>query len=151
MKALSIRQPWAWCILYAGKTIENRCWRPEHPLMLQAWNILKKRGYTEILIHASKGMTLAEYVDCLDLCHAISRKEPFPSGLTLPKPEDLPRGGIVGRATLTGIVNASESLWFAGPVGLVLHKAKPCKFIPRRGQLGFFEVPDELVQEALAA
>ena len=28
MKALSIRQPWAWLILHAGKDIENRDWKP---------------------------------------------------------------------------------------------------------------------------
>lgn len=27
MKALSIRQPWAWLILHAGKDIENRVWQ----------------------------------------------------------------------------------------------------------------------------
>ena len=26
MKALSIRQPWAWAIINAGKDIENRQW-----------------------------------------------------------------------------------------------------------------------------
>ena len=26
MKALSIHQPWAWAILNAGKTVENRTW-----------------------------------------------------------------------------------------------------------------------------
>jgi ASCH domain len=26
MKALSIQQPWAWAIIYAGKNIENRTW-----------------------------------------------------------------------------------------------------------------------------
>ena len=26
MKCLSIRQPWAWAIIHAGKDIENRCW-----------------------------------------------------------------------------------------------------------------------------
>ena len=29
MKALSIRQPWAWAILHAGKDIENRDWRTD--------------------------------------------------------------------------------------------------------------------------
>lgn len=43
------------------------------------------------------------------------------------------------------------SPWFAGPVGLVLHKAKPCNLIPCLGALGFFDVPDDLVREALAA
>jgi hypothetical protein len=26
VKALTIRQPWAWAIIYAGKNIENRSW-----------------------------------------------------------------------------------------------------------------------------
>src|SRR3990167_9411398 len=47
MKALSIRQPWAWLILHAGKDIENRGWPTSF------------RG--RFLIHASKGMTRAEY------------------------------------------------------------------------------------------
>lgn len=28
MKALTIRQPWAWAIFHAGKDIENRVWQP---------------------------------------------------------------------------------------------------------------------------
>jgi hypothetical protein len=31
MRALSIRQPWAWAILHAGKDIENRDWKPGNP------------------------------------------------------------------------------------------------------------------------
>jgi hypothetical protein len=45
--ALSIRQPWAWLILHAGKDIENRDWPTKY------------RG--PFLIHASKGMTRDEY------------------------------------------------------------------------------------------
>ena len=26
MKALSLRQPWAWAVVHAGKSIENRRW-----------------------------------------------------------------------------------------------------------------------------
>jgi hypothetical protein len=40
MKALSVRQPWAWAIIYALKNVENRGW-PIH-----------YRG--DILIHAAK-------------------------------------------------------------------------------------------------
>jgi hypothetical protein len=47
MKALSIRQPWAWLILHAGKDIENRDWPTRF------------RG--RFLIHAAKGMTRDEY------------------------------------------------------------------------------------------
>lgn len=52
MIALSIRQPWAWHILNSGKDIENRDWPTRF------------RG--RVLIHASKGMTRAEYEDGQD-------------------------------------------------------------------------------------
>jgi hypothetical protein len=42
MRALSIRQPWAWRILHEGKDVENRTWRT------------RLRG--RILIHASSGV-----------------------------------------------------------------------------------------------
>lgn len=50
IKALSIRQPWAWLILWAGKDIENRSRR------------FHFRG--RFLIHASAGMTRNEYLRC---------------------------------------------------------------------------------------
>lgn len=123
--ALSIRQPWAWSILRAGKDIENRDW----PTRL--------RG--PICIHAAKGMTRDEYEDCLATAHAISRTTPFPTGLTLPSPADLPRGGIVGTAEIVDCVSDSESPWFFGRYGFVLRQVKPVDFIPVRGALGFFE------------
>ena len=30
MKALSVRQPWAWAIAAAGKDVENRTWRTDY-------------------------------------------------------------------------------------------------------------------------
>lgn len=30
MKALSIRQPWAWLIIHGGKDVENRTWHTKH-------------------------------------------------------------------------------------------------------------------------
>ena len=53
---LSIRQPWAWLILNAGKDIENREWPTRF------------RG--RVLIHASKGMTHDEWEDAWDLSSA---------------------------------------------------------------------------------
>ncbi|MNQ62267.1 ASCH domain protein [compost metagenome] len=47
MKALSIRQPWAWLIIHGGKDVENRSWHTKH------------RG--RFLVHAAKGMTKHEY------------------------------------------------------------------------------------------
>lgn len=161
MKALSIRQPWAWAILFACKDVENRDWKVDGPNMREA----RRLQNSDILLHAGKGMTRAEYEDCLSICHAISRRHPFPSGLTLPAFHDLPRGGIVGRARFAGVINESVSAyatradlqpalnspWFFGPWGLVLANTKPTKFIPFKGALGFFDIPDEIVREAMAA
>lgn len=126
MKALSIRQPWAWLILHAGKDIENRDW-PTH-----------FRG--RFLIHAAKGMTRDEYENGRDTLLDI----PGPD-IELPRFEDLRRGGIVGYAELVDCVTASESQWFFGSYGFVLRDATPLPFIPYRGSLGFFDVPDSLL------
>jgi len=120
MKALSIRQPWAWLIVHAGKDIENRCWRTHY------------RGC--VLVHAAKGMTRNEYQEaCL---YATTR-----CGV---KPEDFPafdaleRGGIIGHVVITGCVDESESPWFFGPYGFTLSNATPLPFTPCKGSLSFF-------------
>lgn len=142
MKALSIRQPWAWAILYAGKDIENRDWQPRNPG-------LRFRG--EFLIHASAGMTRREYEEFLHFAHVIGAECPFPSGLTLPAFDALPRGGIVGKARIVGVVDRYESPWFFGTKGLVLADAQPLPFTPLKGALGFFDVPDNITFGAPAA
>lgn len=121
MKAISIRQPWAWLILNAGKDIENRSWPT------------KIRG--RVLIHASKGMTRAEYADATDPLWA-SRGE----SIDLPPFEDLERGGIVGSVEIVDCVRESDSPWFNGDWGFVLSNPKTLPFQPVNGQLGFFEV-----------
>lgn len=125
MKAISIRQPWAWLILHAGKDIENRDWHTNF------------RG--RILVHASKGMTRDEYEDALDTAHAISRTHPFPSGLTMPAFEDMPRGGIVGSVEIVDCVADSASPWFFGRYGFVLRDPKVLPFAPYKGALGLFD------------
>jgi len=123
MKALSIRQPWAWLILHAGKDIENRGWPTSF------------RG--RFLIHASKGMTRAEY----ELADDPLWDRGGPT-IKLPYFSELERGGIVGEAEIVDCVTDSDSLWFSGIFGFVLRNAKPLPFRPLRGMLGFFEVPD---------
>jgi hypothetical protein len=59
----------------------------------------------------------------------------------IPAPEDLsqlPRGGIVGEATILDCVTRHESEWFTGPFGFVLGDQKPLPFLPMKGRLGFF-------------
>ncbi len=120
MKALSIRQPWAWLILHAGKDVENREWPTRF------------RG--RFLIHASKGMTSDEY---FDVAYQLYGK------IVLPPFDKLERGGIVGSAELVACINDGASEWFYGPYGFILRDPTPLPFRPYKGQLGFFEVPDE--------
>lgn len=119
--ALSVRQPWAWAIIYAGKDVENRSW--------QAVNHgLRQRG--RIAIHASKGMSRDEYEEAADFMSSIK--------ITCPPAIELKRGGIIGSVDVVDVVTDSESDWFFGPRGLVLRNPKPCDFIPAIGALGYF-------------
>lgn len=119
--ALSVRQPWAWAIIYGGKDIENRSW--------QAVNHgLKMRG--RICIHASKGITRSEYDDASEFMASI--------GVSCPPAATLMRGGIVGTVTVNDVVKDSDSPWFFGPRGLVLSDPEPCEFVPSVGKLGYF-------------
>lgn len=137
MIALSIRQPWAWLItrpditdaqerLAAAadgrmKTVENRTWHTH------------VRG--DFLIHASKGMTGAEY-------DAAARVASSIAGIKLPPAELLERGGIVGQACLVDCVRTSSSPWWAeGSHAFVLRDAQALPFMPCLGQLSFFDVP----------
>lgn len=120
MKAISIRQPWCWAILHAGKDFENRDWPTRF------------RG--PVLIHASKGMTREEYQCGLSHMHMIRRT------LTLPKFDELERGGIVGQMEIVSCVEDSASPWFFGQYGFGIRNAKPLPFHPYKGALGFFDV-----------
>lgn len=121
--ALSIRQPWAWAILHAGKDIENRSWSTTF------------RG--PVCIHAAKGMTRSEYGDFLEYARALNQMDHL-EDIWVPSPNALPRGGIVGVAEITGCVNSSGSPWFFGPWGFTIANARPVEFIPCKGALGFF-------------
>jgi hypothetical protein len=117
MKALSIRQPWAWLVVHGHKPVENRTWPTSH------------RGDT--LIHAglefdSEGLQW------------VQRNFPALEAL-LPTQYEL--GGIVGRAQLIACTDSHPSRWFVGPWGFVMHDAKPMPLVKLRGQLGFFDVP----------
>lgn len=119
--ALSVRQPWAWAIIYAGKDIENRSW--------QAVNHgLRQRG--RIAIHAAQRMSRDEYEDGRDFMATIA--------VCCPHAIDLRRGGIIGSVEVLDVVTKSKSPWFFGPRGLVLYDPRPCDFIPCIGALGYF-------------
>lgn len=123
-KALSIRQPWVWAILNAGKDIENRPRRFHY------------RG--SICLHASLGGNMDEFNGFIRTIHEVSLTRPFPQGATVPHFDSFARGGIIGTAEIVDCVETSDSPWFFGPYGLVLRNIQPVPFIPVKGALGLF-------------
>ncbi len=121
MKAISIRQPWAWLILYGGKDIENRSWPS------------KVRG--RVLIHAAKGMTRDEYRGAREFAWDACAEMP-----ELPEMHELLRSGIVGSVEIVDCVSRSDSPWFRGPYGFVLANPTVLPFVKLKGKLGFFDV-----------
>ena len=115
LKAISIRQPWAWLIVNGYKDIENRVW---------STNV---RG--PVLIHAgqSKQDTTAEAL-------AFIKRKFHVADL----PDAFETGGIVGSAEITGCVEHHRSKWFQGPIGWTLAHARRLPFKPCKGQLKFF-------------
>lgn len=118
MKALSIRQPWAWLIVHGGKDVENRTWHT------------KLRG--RFLVHASAGMTSSEFTQALLFC---SERD-----LPMPDRDDMMRGGIIGSVELFDSVDHSDSPWYMGDKAFLLRDPKPIEFIPLKGRLGFFDI-----------
>lgn len=122
-RALSVRQPWAWAIVHAGKDVENR---PRGT---------RFRG--SFFVHASSFASPDE--------DAAARAWMGQRGLVLPPPlAELPRGGIIGRAEIVGVVEPHAScgrVWhMCDRYGLVLEGAEPLPFRPLRGMLSFFPV-----------
>ncbi|WP_168929831.1 ASCH domain-containing protein [Nocardioides sp. GY 10127] len=138
MKALSVRQPWAWAILRAGKTIENRTRGTSH------------RGL--LLIHSSRSMAAtAEQHQIEDLAHPL-RIPPFgrPAEDTA-----LKFGAIIGAVTLDRVhtCDGSCSPWawpgamhwvLSAPVVLTDHIEVP-------GRLGVWDVPADIADRVRKA
>ena len=125
MKAITVRQPWAWAIINAGKDIENRNWNTHF------------RG--RVAIHAASAMTREEYKDGYERIKSINHR------LKIPAYEDLARGAIIGTVEIIDCVQDSDSPWFGGKHGFVL--ARPKKLsepIPCKGALSFWNVPQKI-------
>lgn len=125
MLAISIRQPWAWAIAIGAKDVENRTW----------WT--GKRG--KILIHASAAkFPNYQFFDVVDLAARIA-PERVPSAVIK---SDMQTGGIVAVVEIKDCVREYFSLWANNDPGtwkFVLANVRRVKFIPMKGQLGFFE------------
>ncbi|MCE4056339.1 ASCH domain-containing protein [Pseudomonas sp. Au-Pse12] len=123
MKALSIRQPWAWLIIHGSKDVENRSWHTKY------------RG--RFLVHASAGCTRKQWAEAVSFAlEAGLIKHPA----EIPPINELLLGGIVGSVELVDSVDHSESPWYMGQKGFLLRYPKPLAFTPYKGRLGFFDV-----------
>lgn len=162
MKALSIRQPWAWAIVHAGKRIENRA-RKDGKMPV----VCRHRG--PLLIHASAGSTQKEYEEVLTW---MKRTIDF-WGLPVPPLRDLPRGGIVGVCNVVAHIEPRVAAWrdpdgtrpFTGAeldaldfrwrkpesYGLILADVRPLPFVRWKGQLGLFDVPGATPEDVVEA
>ena len=122
LRALSVRQPWAFAITHLGKTYENRPRRFHY------------RG--PLLIHASKTLRRADYASARAMIEALTGKAP-------PDIEIIERGGIVGAVMLVDCAEPiphDEGWRFAGSFGLELEGAIALPFRACRGALGLFKV-----------
>lgn len=155
MKALSLTQPWAWAMVHAGKQIENRS-RSDGRMP----DICRHRG--PILLHAAKGMTLADY----------NSAAAFMAELGIPCPpriqrshEDaiLARGVFVGRGMAVGHIEAGtgafrgtwdgdlDMRWWMGGYALVIVNICPVKWVLCRGALGLWTPPAEVLAQLSGA
>lgn len=125
MKALSIRQPWAWLIAQGIKDVENRTWATKY------------RG--SFLIHASKNFDKKAF----DIMMSNRCIPGLFCKCDMPKNEkDFETGGIVGIAFITDVLQKSHLFWHEqGKHGFVIQKARAVEFIELPGRLGFFDVP----------
>ena len=129
MKALVIRQPWAWAVIEGHKAAENRSWTTRY------------RGPLVIVAGGSRA--------------SLARGTAFCRSLGLDVPPHLDFGGILGIVILRDVVRPSEvdDPFAEGPWCWLLES--PVKLeqpVPyRRGRLGLFELGGCPQTESLAA
>jgi hypothetical protein len=123
MKAISIKQPWAWLIVNGYKNIENRSWKTDY------------RG--KLLIHASKQIDYTGYSRVI--------KNFFPDVPIPLDSKDFNVGGIVGEVYLADIVRDSPSRWAEhGLYHWKVENAKQVPFIQCNGKLSLWNVPENI-------
>jgi hypothetical protein len=109
-------------VIHGGKDVENRRGR-----------LFESAVGERVLIHASKGMTAAEYENAAAFMASI--------GVRCPRREALQFGGVIGSVFVRDIVTRSDSPWFRkGATALLFADPRPEPFMPEHGQTGLFWV-----------
>jgi hypothetical protein len=118
---LSIRQPWAWAILHAGKDVENRSWRTSYrgPLLIHASKRVEAFSPELIRYMGMRGATIEQLAEWLDL----------------------PTGGIVGVVDVVGCSRGvNGSCWaMSDQWHWELANPRVLPFEPMKGRLGLWE------------
>ena len=121
MKALTVRQPWAW-LLFHGKPVENRGWYTTY------------RG--PLAIHAAKGMARAEYEDAVYFVAEFDRE----LARRIPPESSLVFGAVIGTVLQYACVRHHPSPFFQGDYGHVYTGQNEfLKPIPAKGALGLWD------------
>ena len=136
MNALSIRQPWAWLIIRPDLVGEARQKAIADRLIKDCENREWQSHYGgPLLIHAAQGMTHDEYRWAR---YFVLLK--FDGRICIPAPDDLQRGGIIGRVQMEGCTSQPQSPWFTGRFGFQFSNPEPLPFQPCRGMPGLFNI-----------
>jgi len=125
MKALSLKQPWAWAVLHTDKDVENRSWYCGYrgPLVIHGSKNWDQKGY-EFLVYRMD--------------------------VWVPEKERHVFGALQGIVEMVDCVDRCDSRWFFGDWGFVFEDPREFKRpIPWRGQQMLFDVPDSIIKRAL--
>lgn len=129
MRALTITQPWAECMLSQGKNVENRSWNTH------------QRGY--IAIHASSSFRADSFKHC---------ENNF--GVEI-NPDEVDYGTIIAFAKLVDVVKEEDltkdtKKWFEGEYGFVFDDVIRLKYpINVKGSLGFWKLRGKALDQCL--
>ena len=126
MRALSIKQPWAWLICAGYKDVENRTF--DAPRCGRIYVHAGKKVDNEGAIWLWENKEQLGIQGCIkewvDICNTWKQS------------------AIIGEVEISFVTLQHKSPWFTGPLGYIL--ANPTLYnkpIPCKGKLGFFE-PD---------
>lgn len=129
IRALSITQPWAECILSQGKNVENRTWNTH------------QRGF--VAIHASSSFKTERFDQC---------EKDFKVNIN---PDEVDYGAIVGFAKLVDVVTEDDltpetEKWFEGDYGFVFEDViRLKKPVEVKGTLNFWKLKGKTLEQCL--
>jgi len=175
MKGLSLTQPWGFAVVHLGKMIENRRWNTNFrgDFFIHASAGLGRRVDFSDSCESIRDVLTSDPLteerwhrfrdEHLDIRLVDGDAVFLPRG-------SIQRGGIIGIATLAQVIPPCRAVpcnskrpamrtLFASPCphrwhapmqfGFRLENIRPTTFVPFKGALSFFEVPDDVARKAL--